>query len=562
MLSLPALNLAWSPASHPAVGGASRAAVCMQYNSPFPDLKLPNLPKPPVGLPELDLKQLQKLASPDTQRELQKLAGELRDLAQSQDPQVVLRRSLDLARALQTVGSETLEKTVTSGGAGPPPVQLVLRRLCEELGATYVKLGQFVASSPTLFPPEYVAEFQQCLDQTPPMDWSVVEPLIEKELGQPISAVFSTVEHSPLASASIAQVHEATLLSGERVVIKVQKVGVEASLQADLDLMYATARTLEILLPLQDDENKGELSDLVGELRRAILEEVDFRLEAQRTTQFADFLARQPELAGVVTVPKVYPEASAGRILTLEFLDGSSLTDLDKVRQFSDSPELALIAALNTWVSSVLYNEWFHADVHAGNLLILRDGRVAFIDFGIVGAIPPQTASAMVDFIKSYAAQDYDGLAVALSQMGFTRQGVDTRAFAADLREVLDSVEAVADDTTAEQLASGAVDETQLNRLVAAIAKVAGNYGIKFPREFALLVKQVLYFDRYTRLLAPDLDILADERLATNNRADSGAGAVAANVEMIAPAASASSGGGANDDEDGPVITVVPIGEE
>ena len=140
-----------------------------------------------------------------------------------------------------------------------------------------------------------------------------------------------------------------------------------------------------------------------------------------------------------------------------------------------------------------LYVPYCSADVHAGNLLILKDGRVAFIDFGIVGSIPPQTASAMLDFVKCYAVQDFEGLAAALAQMGFTKQGVDTKAFAADLKEVLDSA-----DAAAPQLAAGAVDETQLNRLVAAIAKVAGNYGIKFPREFALLVKQVLYFDRYT----------------------------------------------------------------
>ena len=120
--------------------------------------------------------------------------------------------------------------------------------------------------------------------------------------------------------------------------------------------MYATARTLELLVPAQGEDNKGELSDLVGEIRRAILEEVDFTLEAQRTTQFAEFLASQPALQGVVTVPKVYPQASAARVLTLERLYGVSLTDLDAVRQYSSTPEVALIAALNTWVSQLVEN--------------------------------------------------------------------------------------------------------------------------------------------------------------------------------------------------------------
>ena len=143
---------------------------------------------------------------------------------------------------------------------------------------------------------------------------------------------------------------------------------------------------------------------------------------------------------------------------------------------------------------------------------MLRDGRVAFIDFGIVGEITPRTAEAMVDFVRAFPAGDLEGVAAALAQMGFTKGDVDVRAFAKDLQEVLDSVEAI-DQSTAS---AGAIDETALNRLVASVAGVAKDYGIRFPREFALLVKQVLYFDRYTKILAPDLDVMNDERLAMN----------------------------------------------
>ena len=347
------------------------------------------------------------------------------------------------------------------------------------------------------------------LDATPPMPWSVVQPIIEEELGQPLSTVYASVEQTPLAAASIAQVHAAKLRTGEDVVIKVQKAGVQGSLRADLDLLYANARVLELLGVVT-----SELSEVVGTLREAILEEIDFTLEATRTEQFASFLERSPELSPLVTVPKVYRQASAARVLTLERLYGVSMTDLDTVRQYSESPELALIVALNTWVSSVLTNEWFHADVHAGNLLMLTDGRVAFIDFGIVGGIPRSTADAMLDFVRAFPAGDMKGVAAALSGMGFTKELDETTsaAFAKDLQEVLDSIEAM----PPAQLQQGVVDETQLNRAVAAVGRVATNYGIKFPREFALLIKQVLYFDRYTQILAPGLNVLEDERLAMN----------------------------------------------
>jgi predicted unusual protein kinase regulating ubiquinone biosynthesis (AarF/ABC1/UbiB family) len=457
-------------------------------------LKNLNIPTP--------LDALQRLNSQEA-RELQR---ELLDLAIQQDPQVVFKRSLDLANALRDVGTETATQLSSSGDVAVPRV---LRRLCEELGATYVKLGQFIASSPTLFPPEYVQEFQTCLDATPPMPWSDALPMIEEELGRPLGQVYASVEETPLATGSIAQVHAAKLLNGTDVVIKVQRQGIQGSLRADLDLLYANARVLQLLGVVT-----AELNEVVGTLREAILEEIDFGLEATRTEQFAEFLSRQPELSGVVTVPKVYREASAGRVLTLERLYGVALADLESVRKYSESPELSLIIALNTWVTSVLTNEWFHADVHAGNLLVLEDGRVAFIDFGIVGQIPRKTADAMLLFVKSFPVNDMQGVAEALSGMGFTKEldAEASAAFARDLQEVFDSVMSM----PPQQIQAGDIDETQLNRAVAAVGKVASNYGIRFPREFALLLKQVLYFDRYTSLLAPGLDVLNDERMAMN----------------------------------------------
>ena len=156
----------------------------------------------------------------------------------------------------------------------------------------------------------------------------------------------------------------------------------------------------------------------------------------------------------------------------------------------------------------------FHADVHAGNLLALSDGRVAFIDFGIVGRIPPATAEGMLDFVRAFPLGDMGGVAAALTKMGFTKDMSDAEAerFAKQLQEVLEAVE----DVDPNQLANGVVDDSSLNRLVASVGEVADGNGIRFPREFALLVKQVLYFDRFTKILAPELDVMADERMVMN----------------------------------------------
>ena len=228
---------------------ARAAGLRMVATSPPP-------PSPPSSSSSLNLPPLPspfELAKRLTSAEARALQKELLELALDQDPQVIFRRSLDLARALRTVGTEAATAAVANNASAP----LLLRRLCEELGATYVKLGQFIASSPTLFPPEFVQEFQKTLDQTPPMPWSVVKPLIESELGRPLDQVYASVEQTPLAAASIAQVHAAKLRTGEDVVIKVQKRGVQVrSLAAVL-----RARALPCpSLSREDDPELGRFS--------------------------------------------------------------------------------------------------------------------------------------------------------------------------------------------------------------------------------------------------------------------------------------------------------------
>lgn len=177
----------------------------------------------------------------------------------------------------------------------------VLRTLFERLGSTYIKLGQFIASSPTIFPKEYVLEFQKCLDQTDPLDWTVIEKVILEEIG-PISEVFEYVDKKPLASASIAQVHTAKLKTGEDVVIKVQKPGIDACLKADLGFVFVAARVLEFLQP---DWERTSLSAVAGDIRTSMMEEVDFLKEAKNTEEFRDFLIENG-LIKQATAPRVY----------------------------------------------------------------------------------------------------------------------------------------------------------------------------------------------------------------------------------------------------------------
>ncbi|RDX63984.1 putative aarF domain-containing protein kinase, chloroplastic [Mucuna pruriens] len=466
----------------------------------------------------------------DSMEKLPKLVEDIVQTSLDTGPRGVLR----LAQGVQAfigVGQEWLtdaSKSANSSAGLPTEMQLgllspfYLRRLFERMGATYIKLGQFIASAPTLFPPEYVQEFQNCFDRAPPVPFGEIESILRKELGKPLESIYEYIDPTPIASASIAQVHGARLKGSQKdVVIKVLKPGIEDILVADLNFVYVVARILEFLSP---EISRTSLVGIVKDIRESMLEEVDFYKEAANIEAFRRYL-EATGLTGNATAPEVYQYCSTQKVLTMQRLYGVPLTDLDSISSLVSNPETSLITALNVWFGSLLACESFHADVHAGNLWLLRDGRIGFLDFGIVGRISPKTWAAMEIFLGSIAIEDYDSMASALIEMGATNNDVDAKAFARDLEKELDTEIVVATTsgptTNATAVAANiVVDERQMNALFLDVVRVSESYGLKFPREFALLLKQLLYFDRYTRLLAPNLNMLRDQRIsiASNTR--------------------------------------------
>ena len=385
-----------------------------------------------------------------------------------------------------------------------PPTPRLLRRTFEELGATYIKLGQFIASSPTFFPQEYVEEFQHCLDRTPPLPFSVMKRILNEELGKPLHEIYSEIDPVPLASASIAQVHAAKLRSGEDVVIKIQKPGVANVLLTDLNFLFVAAKVLEFLAPKL---SWTSLSGIVEEIQRTMMEECDFYKEAHNLRVFRQFL--QNTHNEQATVPRVYEHCSTMRVLTMERFYGVPLTDLETIRTYCEDPERTLILAMNTWFASRTQCEFFHADVHAGNLMVLEDGRVGFIDFGIVGRMAPGTWQAISDFISAIMTGNFEGMADAMVRIGVTKNEVDVSRLAADIRRLYLRMDTMVPEYTGPE----EVTEDEVNNILLDLVKLGEQHGLHFPREFALLLKQFLYFDRYIHILAPELDMFMDERL-------------------------------------------------
>jgi len=404
------------------------------------------------------------------------------------------RSALRLVETAYAVG-----KLGTSGWSSKPTLTPNrLRRAFESLGATYVKIGQFIASAPSMFPHEFVVAFQDCLDRTPALPYSVIQRVVREELRRDPSECFASVDTAPLASASVAQVHAARLHSGEEVVLKVQKPGVEIQLRTDVKAIQLAMKALEYFYPIL---TRTGVSAIARDMETTFAQECDFRVEAQRMRTFADFLRRLR--LHEATVPRVHEELSTRRLLVMERLYGQPLAaDPSRIRD-RNQLAAAVAGAMNVWVSSVTHCEFFHADIHAGNLLVLKDGRVGFIDFGIVGTVEPKSWQAALSLVSALLRADARGVAQALIQVGATHGNVGVDLLAADLDGYLKRF-----SRASRSGPSG--DSDTPDRLLVEIFAAGGKYGLHFPRELFLLLKQYLYLERYLRIVSPGLvDVFA-----------------------------------------------------
>lgn len=383
-------------------------------------------------------------------------------------------------------------------GATHAETARLMRSAFEDMGSTYIKLGQFIASSPSIFPEEYILEFQKCLDQAKPFPYSVIEAEIERGLGVKTKEVFSHIDKKPLASASIAQVHAARLNTGEDVVIKVLKPGVRQTILTDMTFIHVCSRLAEFVMPHLEMTSIGNIAE---DIRASMLEECDFRLEVRNMEAFRKFL-KENHLDSRVVVPKVYSHACAANVLTMERLYGEPVTTVENVRKYAKKPHMVLREAMQTWFLSLYACESFHADIHAGNLLILTDGRIAFIDFGIVGRLAPGTWDALKSFGLAIPQGDYKTMAEAMQVVGITEKKVDAVALENDIESFIKRADAI---QNMDYMSPVMMLDAELDKLLIDFVNIGKKHGIHFPRQFGLLVKQLLYFDRFRHVFKVDV---------------------------------------------------------
>lgn len=387
---------------------------------------------------------------------------------------------------------------------GETPDAHLLKETFEKLGVTYIKLGQFIASTPSLFPKEYVIAFADCLDNTTPVSFFAIKRVLDEELAHlgGVDGVFAHIDPMPLASASIAQVHKATLKTGQIVALKVQKPHVDTIIHTDLSVLHGGFWTLEKLIPSAKFAN---LAPIMQEIKSRMMAETDFVLERQHLAKFRQFVDKNGLTH--ITAPKVYDNLSTKKVLVMEFLDGVSLVDETAIKTLVETnphivfpqPQEIMANVLDTWFLSLVQTGEFHADLHTGNLMLTTLGKIAFLDFGLVGEINPNAIASCMNLVQALQQNNFEGMAQAMVGIGMTKDKVDTKRLAEDLQAFL-----------GQGANLGANNE--LNALMAHLTDIGKRHGIRFPKDFALLAKQLLYFDRFMLTLAPEMDLFGDNR--------------------------------------------------
>lgn len=368
-----------------------------------------------------------------------------------------------------------------------------LRVAFERLGPTYVKLGQIVSGGEGIFPSDIVDEFSLLRDQVPAVAFDRIRDVVERELYAPLENVFAEFDPEPIAAASIAQVHAARLATGEDVVVKVQRPGVAELVRADIRSMAWLAPRMVGRIPIATLANPPALVELFAE---TIIEELDFRLEAENMIDVAMMLATA-EQRGLV-VPRPHPSLVTRRVLVMERLHGFAFHDVDAMHAAGIATEPVLRAGLIGFMEGAMIHGIFHGDLHGGNLLVQRDGRAAVFDFGITARLDEPQRLAVLRTLVTGLAGDVKGQLAALRDLGAFPP--DT-----DLDEVIRELDLEGPVKDPTQMSS---DELILE--LRSIVKKLLAYGAGIPKELMLLLKNMIYLNAATASLAPDLDILAE----------------------------------------------------
>jgi len=371
----------------------------------------------------------------------------------------------------------------------------------EILGPTFVKLGQLIASSPSVFPAPLADAALRCLDEVPPFDGETAREMIRKDLGRAPSQIFKSFDDSPLSAASIGQVHCCVLPDGREAVIKLQRPNIRERMTTDLRIMQRLARTLQ-RTKLGKSAN---LTGVVSDLHVNTFKELNPALEAHRQTLFRDRIAAFGDNR-YITAPEVYWDYCGPHMICMERMSGVPMDEFDTIRERGVDGELVLRRGVKVWMEAAMVHGPFHGDVHAGNLWVLDDGRATYLDFGIMGELTDEWKGLIRDlFYTSMIDGDFSRIARAFKRV---------RAFPEDIGT--DEEVGVRMQMAFGPMLDVGISSVSLGDVFKSIVQMMEQYGVPSPQELMLVTKQLLYFERYAKVHAPNWALARDVFLVKN----------------------------------------------
>jgi ubiquinone biosynthesis protein len=367
-----------------------------------------------------------------------------------------------------------------------------MRLVCEELGPTFVKFGQLMSNRPDVLPIGLIVELEKLQDGVPPVKSAIAIKLLEDELGKKITDVFESFENEAFASASMAQVHKAKLRGGESVVIKIQRPGIKEVIESDIRVMKYLAEVLTQRIPsLKSIDPPG----LVRNFEESIMRELDFVHESVNIKRFHANFSQLKKGQVAIRSPRVFSEFSTSRVLTMEFIDGVKINDIKKLRQFGYDRKLIAKRLAEAYLMQIFNHGFFHADPHPGNLLVLKDSVICFLDYGMMGNIMQRDLEQLGRMFNAVRSKDVRKILFALQQLSDQPVVKKKRALEADLNEFV------------QNHAFRKINKNEMSTILIDLKDIIVKYGLKAPSHFFLLGRSMMAAEGVIRQLDPDLDL-------------------------------------------------------
>ncbi|MDD5067114.1 MAG: AarF/UbiB family protein [bacterium] len=367
--------------------------------------------------------------------------------------------------------------------------EIRIRKIFEDLGPTFIKLGQILSTRSDLIPVSYCKEFEKLQDNTPSLDFSLMRQILEKEWPHPVPEVFQSIDPVPVGSASISQIHQACLVSGEHVVIKILKPGVIETIQTDFEILQYLARMSEKYLK----ENLViDPRAIIHELRKSILKETNFLYEMKNIRRFARNLVKDKD----IYVPKVYTEFCSRKVLILEQLKGYKITDIAALEKKKWNKKHIAHNLANSLFRQIFSYRLFHGDPHPGNILILTENKIAFIDFGLLGRLDELSKNVLIKLLQAFLNRDTTTFTFFVKKLVIFQSQQDEMDFQNDLGDLID------------QYYSATLSEIPVRDVLMEIFDIMTRYRIKIPTNLFLLIRALIHLESIVQQIDPDFPLV------------------------------------------------------